>query len=389
MGSGVRQHKNNTKTNKIMIDVYPQTINFSASIEADEVIFGPYSDPETPAAGELRWYGPDGTWTSVSASPGQLIAFGSEGAMLPLRNLNTTATLTSIFRDWNNFSVPSGIKFTACTNASYMFHSATGFTVAEQDNLFPVLQNMSYMFYAAKNTTIPVITSSSITNASYAFSNAQNLIVGAVDFSHVTNANYMFQASKNVSLPYGIVLRPTTADYCFQNSTFAFPRDMIFEPTGSAQWLFGSATRITQWPDNFKLDKATNLYTLFHDNSSNLVAGIPESITAESATNIEYMFNGTRVYDSVAGKWQRLQHLPSSLNLKSATSAGNFTSGCALDFESVKLIADTIKTHYEGTHNITIGINKALQYEHPEVAEQLQRIRDKRWTVTAQYNALL
>lgn len=306
-----------------MTDQHPQLVaTFRADLDVNGSIqFGPYEQgSEIPQYGELRWYGVDGQYTSLTVSTGQLYAFGSNGTFLPMRNLNTSTTLTSCFRDWTNFTIPSGINFQSCTNASYMFYSSQRFTIPEQTTLFPNLTNASYMFANAQLATIPTFTCPKLQNTTYMFQNAKNLVVEGIDFQIVSNASYMFSGSNGVSLPAGTVLKPTTADCCFNGSTFAFPRDMVFEPTGSAQWLFANSTRITKWPDNITLSKATNLFTLFYENTANLIAGVPDTLTCESATNCEHMFANTRVWDATLGKYQRLQHLPSALNLAKATS---------------------------------------------------------------------
>lgn len=373
-----------------MSDIHPQNVvNFTAGYVDGEIKFGPYRQEDVPPAyGELRWYGRDGQYTSLTVSTGQLYAFGSNGTFLPLRNLNTSATLTSCFRSWSDFTVPQGINFAACTKSDYMFYESQRFVIPEQEVLFPKLTSASYMFAYAQSSVIPKFSTAKLQTATYMFQNAKNLEVKGIDFQYVANASYMFSGSNNVRLPAGTVLKPSTADHCFNGSTFAFPKDMVFEPTGSAQWMFPNSTRITQWPDNITLSKATNLFTLFYNNTANLIAGVPDTLTCESATNCEHMFAECRPYDQATSKYQRLQRLPSALNLQKANSLSQFAAGCALDLDSLQRLAQMLPTYTSGTHNCTLGINKEIQTD-PDVATAIAAIRAKGWTVSVAYNTLL
>lgn len=372
-----------------MIKPYPQSVtHLAVKYEENDLVFYPYEKPEKATVGELRWYNTEGTYTLVSGVPGSVILFGDYGSISNIKNLNNDTICSGVFRYKTNFTVPLGINFQNCTYAGYLFANCDTVTFGLSD-MMPNVTDTSYMFYAAKNITVPRITSEKLTTTSYMFQSAQNITIRpGTHWENVKTAAYMFASSKNITLPAGMVFKPAGSSYIFQNATIAFPPDFEFDPTGNCEWLFCDSTRVTAWPDSFKLARLNSAYTLFHNNTANLIAGIPDTITLESATSFSHTFNNCRPYDPETKKYQRIQKLPRDLNMRNASDCNNFTASGALGIEALTQIADTIKTWTSGTHNITLGILNTLQNT-TEVNDLLARIRAKGWSVTAQYNALV
>lgn len=400
-----------------MIKDYPETLaHITKKYKGEPIEFGPYDKSEFPVAGELRWYTGKNTYKTITAEPGSTIVFGNFGTFVSSHNLNNTATLNSIFNYYSDFTIPAGTNFENCTNAGYLFRYCNNITFGSTEILpkvttityichgasnikFPkisskVMTNTSYAFYQAKNITImPGTKWNTVTDTSYMFQNADGItFTEAIDWAP-TNAHYMFAGAKNIKFAPGTSLRPKTyGNRIFGDSAvIAFPPDFIFDPyCTSSEYIFYN-NKITAWPDEMKLDHLVHAHGLFMDNTAGLTAGIPQTLTLESATNLNYCFRNCRPYDPVAKKYQRLQHLPKTLNLKSASTCTEFAKDCALSLESITIIADTIKDwtlNGGGTHNIYLGILSSI-LNTDEVQEQVARIRAKGWTVTTQSVALV
>lgn len=73
-------------------------------------------------------------------------------------------------------------------------------------------------------------------------------------------------------------------------------------------------------------------------------------------------------------------------DLSSVTGLQSGFNGWAMDAASVKRLADTLPAFTSGSHPIGWGVDRDLQND-PEVLADIQRVRDKGWSVTLQWNA--
>lgn len=255
------------------------------------------------------------------------------------------------------------------------------------------MTNTSYAFYQAKNITIqPGTKWETSTNAEHMFHQADGITIPDNTTFQAANMSTMFYGAKNIKFGSNVAIKGATNwTEIFRTATIAFPPDMVLDPrVTSGNYAFYQTT-VTSWPKEVKFDHVVSAWAWFHESYSYLKAGLPPGLTFESATNLEYCFNNCRVYDEVAKKYQRLQHLPETLNLKSLSTGTNAFANCALSLKSVTIIADTIKdwtVNGGGTHNITIGILSSI-LNTDEVQEQVTRIRAKGWSVTTQSIGLL
>lgn len=99
--------------------------------------------------------------------------------------------------------------------------------------------------------------------------------------------------------------------------------------------------------------------------------------------------NISKVTDGLYMFWGNSSLVTFEGSLESLEDGGNMFDGCILSINSVKNIADTIKTHTSGTHNITVGMGCTEAEYNAEGSEwnsNIQRIKDKGWTVACQYN---
>ena len=99
-----------------------------------------------------------------------------------------------------------------------------------------------------------------------------------------------------------------------------------------------------------------------------------------SLKNGDNMFSPTKLastYNNRISLWKFVG------NLQSLESGVNMFAGCALDYESVRRIADTLPTGATGT--ITIGIDHTLEMD-TDVQEALAVTIGKGWTVEEEYN---
>lgn len=388
---------------------YPQTFKFAASEVDGGIQFGPYTEP-LPVDGELRFYRQDGTYTVIEWTTGDvIISVPDPNNWRPYVNLNTSTNLVGQFKNTTNVSVPEGITFAATTNGSYMFNNATNASLPSTAT-FASVTNASYMFDSASNVSGFAAELDSATNFEHFAYRAVDINLTSLNPVNGTNFSHAFCRSNRVSVdPVKILNNGKVTNLA---SVFAFcnyiefPEDLVLDlPVCTDLSAFisnGTSGAAHPSPKNLIIN-APNVTTIstsadgggrygcaINTRLVTLEANMPRLTdwvyAFEYNTNLlsfrgtaTAMTTGTQVFQNNTKMYRFDCDLPS------LSTASAMFSGCVLDAYSVKKIATGIKSWTSGSHPITLGVDRALQND-PDVLADIQAIRDKRWTVTLQWN---
>ena len=198
--------------------------------------------------------------------------------------------MSSAFSGYKNTTIPL-LDTSNVTNTSYMFRYCSNLTTIPELNMSKVT-NMTWMFHdCTKLTSISKLDTSSVTNMSNMFNGCSNLTtIPLLDTSSVTTMYGMFQGcSKLTTIPQLDTHSVTTMHNMFYVCTSLTTIPQLDTSNVMDMYcMFNSCRNLTSIP---QLDtiKVTNMEGMF-DGCTNLTS-VPE-LNTSSVTNMSYMLNG-------------------------------------------------------------------------------------------------
>lgn len=231
------------------------------------------------------------------------------------------------------------------------------------------------------------------TNAKNLFNLTSTLNFVRTDFSNFSTVNGIFGSTKLKEIPENFYPNTTVLNDIFSGGKLGFADDdttvqvtipyheTINNATSLYEAFWGGEIGSTWWFRTTMLDErytfpnVVNAVACFENHWPYTSTGM----RGEYTLNLSKLQNGDRMFNGSL----RLSRVLTPLS--SLTSGNNMFQYCMLDKSSVLMYADTLPTYTTGTHYLTLGIFKGYQHD-PEMADALQRIRDKGWTLTVQWN---
>lgn len=359
---------------------YPQTFKFAASEVDGGIQFGPYTVPHAEP-GTLRLYGEDGSFKDIPWSVGSNLIMGADGDVREPYNLNTTTSIAYLYCQKSNFSLPNGITFAGVSNYEGAFYQVNGLTFASGVKVCG--DTNQYEFYGAKNITFTdkvVLTG----NCTMMFANADSTVVfnGGFDyFSEAVVLDSVFSGTQ-IAIPdkqnIDIYL-PKCTDMrgVFQGLSGFNTIKVVAPECTTAENLARAVGGLTEL--YVDMPKCTTITTQPTAGGGNWgLCGLSGSLR-KLTTIMPKLLYGTYLAESCYGcrEWYG--------DLSSVTGLQAGFNGWAMDAASVKRLADTLPAFTSGSHPIGWGIDKALKND-PDVLADIQRVRDKGWSVTLQWN---
>lgn len=348
---------------------------------ADEVIKTQAISYPHADAGTLRLFGEDTEYKDIPWSVGSNLIMGADGDVREPYNLNTTTSISYLYYQKSNFSLPNGITFAAATNFERAFYQVNGLTFASGVKVCGATNQ--YEFYGAKNITFTdkVV----LTGNCQAMFIDTTAITADIDWTNATVLDSTFGRSRlgtQVGGPDIDVEAPNATDLRQTFERVAGIR--TFRLTAPKCIYFNGV--VCHMPDleelYLDLQTATNIDAqgVIGGGRWGVVGGSPKlrkvTIIAPKLTNWYYACQ--QQYYGVGVEFYG--------DMSQASSATGMFDKWSLDAASVARIKDTIQAWTSGSHPILLGVDSTLQND-PDVLADIQAIRDKGWSVTLQWNA--
>lgn len=349
---------------------------------ADEVIKTQAISYPHADAGTLRLFGEDTEYKDIPWSVGSNLIMGADGDVREPYNLNTTTSIAYMYYQKSNFSLPNGITFAGVSNFGYAFYQVNGLTFASGVKVCG--DTNQYEFYGAKNITFTdkvVLTG----NCTMMFANAASTVVFNGGFDYTSEAvvlDSVFSGTQ-IAIPdktHIDIYLPKCTDMrgVFQALSGFNTIKVVAPECTTAQNLARAVGGLTElYVDMPKCTTVTTPPTAGGGNWG--LCGASGSLR-KLTTIMPKLLYGTYFAENCWGcrEWYG--------DLSSVTGLASGFNGWAMDAASVKRLADTLPTFTSGSHPIGWGVDKDLQND-PDVLADIQRVRDKGWSVTLQWNA--
>lgn len=360
---------------------YPQTFKFAASEVDGGIQFGPYTVPYAEP-GTLRLYGEDGAFKDIPWSVGSNLIMGADGDVIEPYNLNTTTSIAYLYYQRSNMSIPNGITFAAATNFEGAFRQVNGLTFASGVKVCG--DTNRYEFYGAKNVTFTnkvVLTG----DCTMMFANAASTVVFNGGFDYTSEAvilDSVFSGTQ-IAIPdkrnIDIYLPKCTDMRGVFQALSGFNTIKVVAPecttAGNMARAAGGLTELY-----VDMPKCTTVITQPTSGGGNWGLCGATSALRKLTTIMPKLLSGNWLAENCTKcrEWYG--------DLSSVTTLSAGFNGWAMDAASVKRLADTLPTFTSGSHPIGWGIDRDLRNDQDVLAD-IQRVRDKGWSVTLQWNA--